>query len=224
MTLASVFLASQLVIDSDLRALLPKKHPVVQAIDHVERNFGAVGSINVVVEGGTVDGRHASPTPSTTASLATRCSARSTTGSRATSSSSTRSTTSTRPRWPSSPIACAPGSTTNFVRRPRTCAWTIRTPTRPGPADLHRRQAASVNEELGERTGFTDYYEREGIEALVVFLRPTGSSADLEFAAAVSERMFERVEAVFARDGPWTGTGMRFNSSALTSTRRPSAR
>ncbi|MCA9700968.1 MAG: MMPL family transporter, partial [Myxococcales bacterium] len=70
---------------------------------------------------------------------------------------------------------------------------------------------ASVNTQLGERTGFTDYYEREGIDALVVFLRPNGSSADLVFADAVSQRMRERVGEVFAREGPWTGSDMRFN-------------
>ncbi len=66
-------------------------------------------------------------------------------------------------------------------------------------------------EAVKQRTGFTDYYERDGIEALVVFLRPNDSSANLEFAAAVSARMEEQVGEVFARDGPWTGTGMTFN-------------
>jgi uncharacterized protein len=59
LTALSVALASKLEIDSDLRALLPRDHEVVQSIEHVERNFGAVGSINVVLEGGSQAARHA---------------------------------------------------------------------------------------------------------------------------------------------------------------------
>jgi hypothetical protein len=51
--------ASLLELDSDLRALLPRDHAVVEAIDHVEQNFGVVGSINVVVRDGTPEARHA---------------------------------------------------------------------------------------------------------------------------------------------------------------------
>src|SRR5690606_38618786 len=57
-------------------------------------------------------------------------------------------------------------------------------------------------EAVERRTGFTDYYEREGLDAQVVFLRPNQSSADLAFAEAVSDRMIARVAEVYASPGP----------------------
>jgi predicted exporter len=59
LTVVAAVLASRLQLDSDLRALLPRGHAVVEAIDHVEDNYGVVGSINVVVRDGTPEARHA---------------------------------------------------------------------------------------------------------------------------------------------------------------------
>ena len=59
LTVISAWLASRLEIDSDMRALLPADDEIVHAIEHVEANFGAVGSINVLIQGGSADARHA---------------------------------------------------------------------------------------------------------------------------------------------------------------------
>jgi hypothetical protein len=51
--------ASLLEIDSDLRSLMPRTHPVVTEVDEIEARFGYIGSLNIVVEGATPEARHA---------------------------------------------------------------------------------------------------------------------------------------------------------------------
>ena len=53
------WLASRLHVDSDLRSLLPSGDPVLVSLDRIETSFGTLGSVNIVVRGGTVDQRHA---------------------------------------------------------------------------------------------------------------------------------------------------------------------
>lgn len=212
LTALAVWQASQLKIDSDLRALLPQEHPVVAAIDQVESNFGAVGSINVVVEGGTLEGRHAFAN-ALAEELADEDMLREVDHRLQTDffvehalyylDAAEMAELSERVEaWQHYEFCSA---------APDVC---VDDPDPEAPAalqDFIDRKQAKVNEELGERTGFTDYYEREGIEALVVFLRPDGSSANLIFAEEVSDHMRARVNEIAARDGPWSDTGMRVN-------------
>ena len=208
LTALSVYFASKLKVDSDLRALLPQDHEVVESIEHVERNFGVVGSINVVVQGGTPEGRHAFAD-----ALAQEL------------------TGDPMLREVDHKLAgdffvehalyyLDEAEMDALVERVE--AWKhyefcsaapdmcLESPDPKAPKAL-QAFIDQKREGVKQRAGFTDYYERDGIDALVVFLRPTGSSADLLFAEAVSERMFERVAEVFARDGPWAGTEMRYN-------------
>jgi uncharacterized protein len=207
-TLAAGYLASKLHIDSDLRALLPRDHAVVEAIEHVERNFGAVGSINVIVEGGTVEGRHALA-DALAVELADEPMLREV------------DHKLVGDFFVEHALYYLDGAEMDALVE-RVEAWRhyefcsaapdicVEPPDPKAPEAL-QAFIDQKREAVKGRTGFTDYYEREGIDALIVFLRPNGSSADLEFAEAVSDRMFERVGEVFERDGPWSGTGMRFN-------------
>ena len=53
------WIASRLHVDSDLRSLLPSGDPVLVSLDRIESSFGALGSVNIVVKGGSVEQRHA---------------------------------------------------------------------------------------------------------------------------------------------------------------------
>ncbi|MFO7567388.1 MAG: MMPL family transporter [Enhygromyxa sp.] len=208
LTTLAVMLASKLEIDSDLRALLPQDHEVVHSIEHVERNFGAVGSINVVLEGGTPEARHALA-DALAEELSDEPMLREVDHKLVgdffvehalyyLDEAEMDGLVERVEAWKHYEFCSA---------APDICIEP------PDPAAAERLQAFidQKREAVKQRTGFTDYYEREGIEALVVFLRPNGSSADLLFAQEVSDRMFERVAEVFARDGPWRGSGMRYN-------------
>src|SRR5690606_37473695 len=59
LTVISAYVSSLLRIDSDLRSLLPGDHPVLANIDRIERSFGALGSVNVVIKEGSPEQRHA---------------------------------------------------------------------------------------------------------------------------------------------------------------------
>lgn len=207
-TAIAIHFASKLEVDSDLRALLPRDHEVVETVERLERNFGAVGSINVVVADGTKEARHAF-------------------------ADALADTLAGDPMLREVDHKLVSDFFVEHalyyledaemdVLVERVEAWKHYEfcSTAPdiclAPPDPKAPEAlqAFIDEKrdlVEQRAGFTEYYERDGIEALVVFLRPSGSSADLEFAEAVSDRMAERVAEVFARDGPWVGTDMRYN-------------
>jgi predicted RND superfamily exporter protein len=200
--------ASLLELDSDLRALLPRDHAVVEAIDHVEQNFGVVGSINVVVRDGTPEARHA---------LADAI-AQELVGDPLLREVDHRivgdffiehalyyldeadmdALVERVEAWQHYEFCSV---------APDVC---VEPPDPKAPAAL-QAFIDQKRDAVKQRTGFVDYYERDGIEALVVFLRPNRSSADLDFAVEVSDRMSERIGEVFARDGPWREAGVSYN-------------
>lgn len=209
LTAVAGWVASRLVIDSDLRALLPDDHPVLTTLDEVEGKFGALAAINVVVDGGTPEARHAFADALAVA-LADDPMLREVDHRLDRTffvehalyyldDADMRTLTERVEAWrhyefcSAAPDVCiedpdpeAPGALQAFIDRER--------------------------DEVSERLGFTDYYEREGIDALVVFLRPTEGSANLEFATAVSDSMHRQVAAVFDDPAaPWSGSGMRVN-------------
>lgn len=208
LTVLGVWRASLLELDSDLRALLPRDHAVVEAIDHVEQNFGMVGSINVVVRDGTLEARHAFA-DAIAQELA---------GDPLLREVDHRIVGDFFVEHALYYLDDADMSA--LIERVE--AWqhyefcSVAPDLCLEPPDPKAPQAlqAFIDQKrnaVKERTGFVDYYERDGIEALVVFLRPLGSSADLDFAVEVSDRMFERIGEVYARDGPWRDTGMTYN-------------
>ncbi len=207
-TIVAVLLALRLRIEPDLRALLPRAHPVTSAIDRVERNFGVIGSVNVLVEGGTKEGRRAFAD-----ALAEQL-------------ADDEMLRAVDHRFGGEffvehALYYLPESDMKELEQ-LVAAWQhyelcsaapdlcIDEPDPKAPANL-QDFVDRKRSELDERSAMTDYYERDGIEALIVFLRPIESSANVEFSIAVVDHLRERVAEVFARDGPWQGSGMRYN-------------
>jgi len=207
-TVVSVWLAAQLEVDTDLRTLLPSEHPVVEALGHIEENYGAVGSINVVVQGGSPEARHALA-DAFAEQLADEPMLREVDHRIKADfflehalyyidDADMAALTEHVQAWQHYVFCSA---------APDVC---IDEPDAGAPAAL-QAFIDDKREAIAARSTFTEYYEREGIDALVVFLRPTESSADLDFTVAVSERMRERVDAIFASPGAWSDQDMRVN-------------
>lgn len=212
LTVVAGWLASQLEIDADLRSLLPRDHPVLSALDDVETNFGPVGAINVVVEGGTPEARHAFA-DAIDETLSDAEGIREIDHRLETDffvehalyfleDAEMAELAERMEAWQHYEFCTA---------APDVC---IDDPDPEAPAALQAfvdQKRSSVDEKLVDRTGFSDYYEREGIDALAVFIRPTESSANIDFAIAVTDATREGVQAIYDGGGPWAGTDMRFN-------------
>ncbi len=208
-TVVAGWLTSRLVVDSDLRRLLPTDHPVVVSLERFEDTFGSTGSVNVVIANGTVEGRRAF---ADAVAKALDGHVR---------------LDGVDYRLPSQFFA---EHALYYLSDPemdelqdKVAAWThyeyctaapdvcVEDPD-PGAPDRLRDFIDQKREQSFERTGFEDYYEKEGVDALVVLLRPTQHSSDLAFATAVTAEMRAEVHKVFAgADAPWAGTGMRYN-------------
>jgi predicted RND superfamily exporter protein len=208
LTTISVVLAARLEIDPDLRALLPRSNPVTTAIDHVERNFGVIGSINVLVEGGDPEARHAFA-DALAEELADDPMLRAV-DHRLGSEFFVEHALYYLPEADMDELEELVAAWQHYELCSAAPDICVAEPDPEAPAKLQtfvdRKRA-----EIDERSSFSDYYEREGIEALVVFLRPTESSANVDFSVAVVAHISERVEEVFARDGPWHATDMHYN-------------
>ena len=208
LSLISVWLASRLEIDSDLRALLPKDHEVVTAIESVEDNFGAVGSINIVVEGGTPEARHA---------LADAI---------AEGVGDDEMLREVEHRIDNDFFVEHALYYLDEVEMEtlveRVEAWQhfefcsaapdvcLEDPDPEAPTALQD----FINTKRGEaqaRTGFDEYFEDEELGALVLFLRPVQSSADLGFAVEVSDHISARVHEIAASEGAWSDAELRVN-------------
>lgn len=208
-TIAAGYLASRLRVDSDLRSLLPQSHPVLRSLDQIEASFGALGSVNVVIKDGTPEQRRA-----VADAIAER-----------TQKSSMVEDVEYRLRgdffadhalyyltdaemeeldervqeWSHYELCTA---------EPDVC---LEKPDAEAPERL-RKFVRSKQEKARERASFRDYFEREGIPALVVLVHPTGTSSDLDFAEAVVAQVRGDVAAVFAEPGQvWSGAGMSWN-------------
>ncbi|TPV96615.1 MAG: hypothetical protein B7733_03680 [Myxococcales bacterium FL481] len=208
-TVAAALVASRLQIDSDLRRLLPGSHPVLTNLEAIERDFGAIGSVNLVVANGDQHARQAFAEAVADA-LADH------------------------------PLLSSVDYRLHgdfFLERAlyylddeemeqleeRVAAWQnfelcSSAPdvciTKPDPQSRDKLRAFvdAKRSAARERVGFEAYYERDGIDALVVLLLPTRPSSDLAFAQQVTDRIRAEVEAQFERsDRPWSGTDMRIN-------------
>ncbi|MCB9704677.1 MAG: MMPL family transporter [Myxococcales bacterium] len=207
LTAVAGLLASRLRIESDLRALLPTDHPVIESLEQIESSFVRLGSVNVVVEGGTAEQRHAYAD-----AVAGELEALETID-------------DVEYRLRSDYFADHAlyylsdeemGELDEHVQ-----AWThyeacSREPDlclgEPDPKapDQLRDFVKAKQEKALERAGFADYYEREGIDALVILAHPTRDSSDLEFSRTVSAESRAIVDAASAREGAaWSGAGLR---------------
>lgn len=199
-TIVAGWLASQLQIDSDLRRLLPADHPVVSSLERLERTFHGTGSVNVVVKGADAETRHRFAD-----ALAERF-------------EDHEMVAEVDYRLPSEFFVehalyyLDDGEMEQLEER--VDAWThyelctaepdvcTLEPDPKAPKRL-RTFVEAKQEEAWKRTGFRDYYEREGIEALVVLLHPTKPSSDLEFAAAITAEARRVVAEEHGKGGPF---------------------
>lgn len=208
-TIAAGYLASRLRVDSDLRSLLPQSHPVLRSLDQIEASFGALGSVNVVIKDGTPEQRRA-----VADAIAER-----------TQKSSMVEDVEYRLRGDFFADHALYYLTDAEMEEldERVQEWShyelctvepdvcLEKPDAEAPERL-RKFVRSKQEKARERASFRDYFEREGIPALVVLVHPTGTSSDLDFADAVVEQVRGDVAAVFAEPGKtWSGAGMSWN-------------
>ena len=195
--------ATHLRVDSDLRALLPPKDPVLVSLDRIETSFGALGSVNIVVKDGTGPQRHAFAD-----ALAERL-------------ERSELVRDVEYRLRSDFFA---EHALYYLSDPEMAeleehvqAWThyelckaepdvcLEPPDESAPEALRTFVRQKQDVALG-RTSFRDYFEREGIEALVLLVHPTGASSDLDFSQRVTKEMRQLVAEVHGQAGAaWAG-------------------
>lgn len=203
LTVLAGWCASHLRIDSDLRALLPADDPVLLSLDRIETSFGALGSVNIVVKDGSAAQRHAFAD-----ALAERL-------------ERSELVRDVEYRLRSDFFAehalyyLSDAEMTDLEERVQ--AWThyelckaepdvcLDAPDEAAPEALRSFVRQKQDVALG-RTSFRDYFEREGIEALVLLVHPTGASSDLDFSQRVTREMRQLVAEVHGQAGaPWSG-------------------
>lgn len=208
-TIVAGWIASHLHVDSDLRRLLPRDHPVVEALEDIETTFGSTGSVNVVIKDGTVDERHAFVD-----AIASELEGH----------ELLREVDDRLPADFFVEHALYYLTDDELAElRERIDAWVhyqayTRNPDMfVGDPDPHAAQELedfieAKRQESLERTGFEEYYERDGIDATVVLLRPTQPAASLEFSKRVSQEMRAAVAEIYERaDAPWADGSMTYN-------------
>ncbi len=205
-TVVAGLLASQLKIESDLRALLPPEHPVIVSLEGIEDSFIRLGSINVVVKDGTAAQRHAFA--DAVAEELEKLPQISDVEYRLRSdffadhalyylSDDEMETLDEHVQAWTHYEACS--------REPDLC---LGEPDPEAPGRLRELVRDKQGQAL-ERAGFADYYEREGIEALVVLAHPIADSSDLDFSLEVTAATRAAIDEVAARpDAPWIGSSM----------------
>ena len=74
-----------------------------------------------------------------------------------------------------------------------------------------RKLIETERAEAESRVPFVEYYEREGIEALLVFLHPTKPANDIEFADAIAVEVGRIVADLIASHPDWERSGLTYN-------------
>lgn len=193
-------LASKLEVDSDLRRLLPRNHEVVIALESIEETFGSTGSVNVVVRG-DAEARHAYSD-----ALAEHLAGH-------------ELLKDVDYRLPSDffldhalyyladeELDELQGLIDAWLHA-ETCAaepdLCLTKPKEGAKEELENFIEAKRRESLS-RTGFEDLYEREGVDANVILLRPVEPASSLAFCKQISDEMRTAATEVLERDGaPW---------------------
>ncbi|HEY0138222.1 MAG TPA: MMPL family transporter [Nannocystis sp.] len=201
--------ASRLHIDSDLRSLLPAGDPVLVSLDRIETSFGALGSVNIVVKDGTPEQRRAFADE-----LAARIA----------ESPLVRDVEYRLRSEFFADHALYYFSDAEMEQLAElVSAWThyelcksepdvcLEPPDAAAP-DALQKFVQDMQRKASGRTSFRDYFEREGIAALVLLVHPTRASSDLDFSQRVTAEMRATVAEVHAKpDAAWAGSAMRWN-------------
>jgi predicted RND superfamily exporter protein len=202
-------LASKLKVDPDLRRLLPDGHPVLSSLEEIERTFGSTGSVNVVVKGEDVEGRHALA-DAIVAELRGHPLLRSV-DDRLPSDFFSRHALYYLSDAEMAELEQRVDDYTHYEFCSRGGDACVLPPDPEAPGALERFIERKRGEAL-ERTGFRDRYEREGIDATIVLLHPTEPASSLEFAREVTVQTRDAIAQVYARpDGAWQGKDISYN-------------
>ncbi len=199
-TALAAIVAAKLQVDSDLRRLLPRDHEVVVALEEIEETFGSTGSVNVVVKGEAEARRAYSD------ALAEHLRGHAL-------------LKDVDYRLPSDffldhALYYLSDAELDELRdlidawlHAETCAadpdLCLTKPKEGAKEELEQFIEAKRKESLG-RTGFEDLYERDGIDANVILLRPTQPASSLAFCKQITDEMRAAADEVLKRDGaPW---------------------
>jgi predicted RND superfamily exporter protein len=200
--------AAKLRLDTDLRGLLPADHPVLASLDRVEKSFGSLGSINVIVADADASTRHAFAD-----ALADR----------AAGHPLLASVEHKVPFAYFADHALYYLNKADFAKLEDLVAgWQHAELCQASPSlcvekpDLAageklREFIAAKQSEAADRIGFKDYFEREELSALALFLHPIKPSSDVEFSVEVAQAMRALAQEVYASPGPWHQNNMRYN-------------
>ncbi len=209
LTVVAGWAASQLRVDSDLRSLLPQSHPVLTSLDQIEASFGALGSLNVILKDGTPEQRHALAD-----AIAERARESSLIGDveyRLRSDFFADHALYYLADKEMDELDERVQEWTHFelcTAEPDVC---LDKPD-PGAPERLRQFVRTKQDAALERTTFRDYFERDGVPALVMLIHANGSSSDLDFAEAVNTQIRTDIADVVARPGaPWSGAGISWN-------------
>jgi uncharacterized protein len=207
-TVAAGLAALRLDVDSDLRRLLPTEHRVVRGLEDIERTFGTTGSVNVVIKDGPIEARHAF----------TDAVARQLHGHPLLENVDYRLPSDFFSEHALYYLADEEMESLDdkiqawmhyefCTEAPDNC---LTEPDPEAPKALERFVDAKRGDAL-LRTGFSDRYEREGLDVNVMLLHPVKPPSELQFAKSVTEVMRAEVADVFAQpDQPWSGTDMSY--------------
>jgi len=207
-TVVAVLFASKLTLDSDLRTLMPEGNAIVQSLEELEDGFGTLGSVDLIVKLGTADARH-DFADAVALELADHPLVRDVDQAPEASffldhalyylSDDDIEELAERVMAVEHFELCS--------RAPDLC---VGDPD-PKAGDKLREFVDTKREKAQDSAGFESYYERDGIDALVVFIFPSQPSADLKFCQRVTEALREAIKAVHERPGSWSDTDLEYN-------------
>ena len=208
LTVVAALVAAGLRVDTDLRRLLPRDHEVVVNLETIEKTFGSTGSVNVVVKGANAEARH-----DFTRALAKRLEGH-------------RLLRDVDYRLPSDFFvehALYYLSKAEMAQLSELIeAWLhfescsvgdhCLTPGDPEARDRLERFVQDKRNEAADRTGFSDLYERDGIDANVLLLRPLEPAASLDFAHRVTDEMRKEARETYESNANgWVEQGVTYN-------------
>ncbi|MEM6992828.1 MAG: MMPL family transporter, partial [Myxococcota bacterium] len=208
-TVIAGFFAARLRVNADLRALLPKTHPVVASLEQIEASFGSTNSVNFLAKGGTIEARHAF-TDALSAELTEHPLLRDVEHGIPADFFSERGL-----------YYLDEAEMEDLVYRVE--AWNHYEVCTAAPENCMSKPDEEASSKLRafiedkrnkaeEVTGFSGRYEREGVEAEVLLAYPNEPASRLEAADEITDAMRAIAAEVYARSGqPWSDSGMTYN-------------
>lgn len=209
LTAVAGFMASRLLVNADMRALLPMDHPVVVSLEEVEDSFGSTNSVNFLAKNGTAEARHAYID-----ALAQELEGH----------ELLRDVENGLPARFFAEHSLYYFSEKELDELDRlieawnhyeVCSRESSACTRKPDAkakDNLRNFIEAKRDEAYAMTGFRNRYEREGVEAEVVLAYPHEPASRLEASRTIAVEMRRLAREVYEREGqPWSDTDMEFN-------------